>query len=164
MIGGKSTDIFVRYWARTHGGRFSPEARLVLLLPLTVLVVAGLLLFGFGVQNHLPWIVVFIAFALINTLSGISSISMNYVIDTYFEVSPEALLLINGVKNVLAFAFTFAVLPWTQSAGYEKVSSTLSGGYRQLLMCVAAIWNFISHIRRMAPAGCAILPLWEKNS
>ena len=42
--------------------------------------------------------------------------------DSYVEVSAEALLLINGAKNAVGFGFTYGFLPWTVSAGYETVS------------------------------------------
>jgi hypothetical protein len=39
------------------------------------------------------------------------------------EVAAEGLLVVNGVKNVAAFGFTYGFIPWTASVGYETVSA-----------------------------------------
>jgi hypothetical protein len=126
FIGGHLTDVYVRHWAKTHDGKFSPEARLVLLIPLALIVPAGLLMFGFGAQEGLHWPVLFVGYGFINVVTGVAAIAMTYVIDSYFEVAAEALLLVNGMKNVAGFAFTHGFVPWTTSAGYETVSCSAS--------------------------------------
>lgn len=122
FIGGYLTDVYVRRWAKTHDGVFSPEARLVLLIPLALIVPAGLLMFGFGAQEGLHWAVLYVGYGFLNLVTGVAAIAMTYVMDSYFEVAAEALLLVNGMKNVAGFGFTYGFVPWTTSAGYKTVS------------------------------------------
>ena len=124
------TDVYVRHYARRHNGIFSPESRLVLLTIPALLVPAGLLMFGFGAERKLHWIVPFIGYALLNVVTSVASIAMTYVMDSYFEVAAEVLLLINGMSKVIAWAFTYGFVPWTVSAGYESVSPLLLEWYR----------------------------------
>jgi len=37
---------------------------------------------------------------------------MTYVSDCYLPVAPDALLLVNGLKNVVAFGFLYGIVPW----------------------------------------------------
>jgi hypothetical protein len=41
------------------------------------------------------------------SLTSTVSISMGYVLDSYFEVVAKALLMVNGVKNVEGWGFTY---------------------------------------------------------
>jgi hypothetical protein len=38
----------------------------------------------------------------------------------YLPVAPDALLLINGLKNVAAFGFLYAITPWVFKVGYAE--------------------------------------------
>lgn len=81
-------------------------------------------MFGSGAERKLPWIVLYVGYSFINVVCGAAGIGMTYVIDSYFGVAAEALLLVNGVKNVMGFGFTYGFVPWTVSAGYETVSQS----------------------------------------
>jgi len=39
-------------------------------------------------------------------------------------VSQECLELVNGLKNVVAFGFVYATVPWTGAQGFAKVCTT----------------------------------------
>jgi hypothetical protein len=43
---------------------------------------------------------------------------MTYVSDCYFPVAPDALLVVNGLKNIVAFGFLYGVVPWVTEVGY----------------------------------------------
>lgn len=80
-------------------------------------------MFGFGATKKLHWAVLFVANGFINVgVTGVASIGMTYVSDSYFPVAHEALLVINGLKNVVAFGYSYGVTPWIVSAGFEKAS------------------------------------------
>lgn len=80
-------------------------------------------MFGFGATRKYHWAVLFVANGFINTgVTGVASIGMTYVSDCYFPLAHEALLVINGLKNVVAFGYSYGVTPWIVRAGFEKVS------------------------------------------
>ena len=122
FLGGYLTDIYARHSAKRNNGSFCPESRLVLLIFPSILVPTGLLMFGFGAQQKLHWVVLFIGYLFINVVNGVANIAMTYVMDSYFEVAAESLLLVNGMKNVAGWAFTYGFIPWTVSVGYDTVS------------------------------------------
>jgi hypothetical protein len=133
----------------------------VLLIPLALIVPSGLLMFGFGAQEGLHWAVLYVGYGFINVVTGVAAIAMTYVMDSYFEVAAEALLLVNGMKNVAGFGFTHGFVPWTTSAGYGTVSSMIS--YRRcdwLLTIRTGFWSHGSYILWVDAHGFTILLLW----
>ena len=126
-IGGNLTDYFVRWHARRHEGIFSPESRLFTLVVSALIVPAGILMFGFGAQEKLHWAVLYVGYFFLNMCNITPTVAMSYVLDTHEEVAPEALVLINGLKNAIGFGFTYSFVPWTTSVGYAKVMGTMAG-------------------------------------
>lgn len=52
---------------------------------------------------------------------------MAYVSDCALPVNSDALLLVNGLKNVVAFGFLYGVVPWVEDAGYVNAFGTMAG-------------------------------------
>ena len=47
--------------------------------------------------------------------------------DCYYPVAEEAIFLIVALKNVIAFGFSYAVIPWTTSWGIARVCGVMAG-------------------------------------
>lgn len=91
-----------------------------------MIVVGGQILFGYAVQRTLHWSAIYIAYGMVSVgLTAIATIAMTYVVESYYVVSQECLELVNGLKNVVAFGFVYATVPWIEDQGYIKVSSSL---------------------------------------
>lgn len=43
---------------------------------------------------------------------------MTYVSDCYYAVAPDALLVVNGLKNMVCFGFLYGIVPWVTDVGY----------------------------------------------
>jgi hypothetical protein len=52
---------------------------------------------------------------------------MAYVSDIALPVNSDALLLVNGLKNIVAFGFLYGVVPWVEQVGYVDVFGTMAG-------------------------------------
>ena len=122
IIGGQLTDIFATWRARHNGGIFEPESRLPLVAIPWVLVPTGMFMFGYAAQNQLHWAIGYVGYGFISIgITGTANIGMIYVMDSYYPVAAECLLLINFLKNVIAFGFLYGVVPWITESGYAKV-------------------------------------------
>ncbi|KEQ89688.1 MFS general substrate transporter [Aureobasidium pullulans EXF-150] len=121
LVGGPLVDWYSDWRARKNNGVFQPESRLTLLIFPAVMVPAGCLAFGYGVQETLHWTSLFFGYGMVATgLTTIPCITMTYISDCYLPVAPDALLLINGLKNVAAFGFLYAIIPWVNKVGYAE--------------------------------------------
>ena len=65
--------------------------------------------------------------AHLTTLFSLTSESLTLVIDCYFLVSYEALLMVNGLKNIFGFGFSYAVVPWITLQGFQGAFGTMVG-------------------------------------
>ena len=92
-----------------------PEQRLWLFSLSALLIPGGLILWGVGAAQHVHWFGVVFAMGVIgftNTLGAVISIS--YCIDSYRELSGEAIVTVILVRNTMSFAI-----------GYRSVTPSL---------------------------------------
>lgn len=109
--GGPLSDWYVLRCARHNKGIMEPEVRLWLLILPAFLNTGGLLMYGLGAYRGLPWIIsagVGTAFIGFGVGSG-GAVCFTYAIDCYPGIAAESMVLILFVRNVLGFAFTFAI-------------------------------------------------------
>jgi len=146
--GGALTDRFVEWRARKNNGVFEPETRLLaLVLPLFI-VPAGVLMYGFGIAHQTSWAVPWIGNGLICFgLGSLPTITLSYVVDSYFPLAPELMLLIVGLKNVFAFGFSYAIVPWIEASGYIGIYSTLAGIQFGTILLGVPLWYWGKQIR-----------------
>ncbi|KAF2104890.1 MFS general substrate transporter [Rhizodiscina lignyota] len=116
---GWVVDRYSDWRAKKNNGVFQPETRLFMLIIPTIIVPAGCILFGYGVERTLHWTSLFFGYGMVSVgLTAVPVIGMTYVSDSYFPVAPDALLLVNGLKNIVAFGFLWGVVPWVTEVGY----------------------------------------------
>ncbi|KAK5686534.1 hypothetical protein LTS10_002654 [Elasticomyces elasticus] len=129
FAGGPFTDWTVHFITKRRGGYFLPEFRLWCMIPPAVMAPVGLMLWGAGLQNHLPSMVPILGAAITYAiLCSVPGITMTYVVDCYRPVSKETMTIITAAKNTFAFGFSFAVFPWIARDGLISVS-----GYQVLI-------------------------------
>lgn len=123
FVGGWCTDKVADWWSIRRKGVFNPEARLIMVTAPLIITTVGMALFGAASQRLWAWPSFYIITGLIAFgLTSVPSISMTYVSDAYFPMAAEALLLINALKNIIAFGFIYGIVPWCSAVGYESVS------------------------------------------
>ena len=49
------------------------------------------------------------------------------MVDSYYSVAEEAIFLIVALKNVIAFGFSYSIVPWTTKWGIGRVSGVMAG-------------------------------------
>ncbi len=125
ISGGWLTDKYATWRARRNNGIFVPESRLPMLIIPAICVPVGLLMFGFCATKHLHWAIGYVGFGFIGVgLTNVASITMTYVIDSYYPIAAECMVTVNATKNVVAFGVLYGVAPWVAESGYQKVSSS----------------------------------------
>jgi MFS family permease len=100
FLAGWMTDFVAVKLARRNGGIMEPEARLWMATVALIVHPAGCLLYGVGASYHIHWIGVVFGLGLISvTLPMGSSLAFTYVLDSYKELSGEAVVSVILVRN-----------------------------------------------------------------
>lgn len=83
--------------------------------------------------------------------------TMTYVSDCYLPVNADALELVNGLKNIVAFGFLYGVLPWVTEAGYINAFGTQAGIYVLIMLLAIPVIIFGRQIRHATAQWRVIL-------
>jgi hypothetical protein len=70
------------------------------------------------------------------------------VIDCYHPISAEMMFVIIGIKNVLAFAFSYSIVPWVTRTGYKSAFCTMAGIQVFIVLWALPLWYFGKRIRQ----------------
>ncbi|KAK7513254.1 major facilitator superfamily domain-containing protein [Phyllosticta citriasiana] len=148
FVGGWCVDRYSAWRTKRAGGVFRPETRLPLLVVPALLVPVGCLLWGYGVERAWHWIALFWGYGLISVgLTAATAPTMAYVSECYFPVQMDALLLVNGFKNIVAFGFLYGVVPWVDNMGYIDCFGTQAGIYVAFLLLGVPLYFYGERIR-----------------
>ncbi|KAF2476527.1 MFS general substrate transporter [Lindgomyces ingoldianus] len=126
--GGNIVDWFCAWRTKKNNGIYEPESRLYMLIIPFLITPAGCIVFGYGVERSLSWVALFFGYGMISVaLAATPTITMAYVSDCALPVNSDALLLVNGLKNIVAFGFLYGIVPWVEKVGYRDCFGTLAG-------------------------------------
>ena len=104
-------DWLVLKLARRNGGVMESEHRLWLFSLLIVLIPGGLILWGVGAAHGILWFGVVFAMGFIGFTTTIGAvISINYCIDSYRELSGEAIVTVILFRNTMSFAIGYRLV------------------------------------------------------
>lgn len=107
--------------ARRNRGVFEPEQRLWGFALPTIVIPASLLLWGVGAAHGVHWfglIVAMLGTAFGNTC-GIT-LSVTYLVDTYRDVSGDAMTTAIIIRNTMGFAIGYGITPWLDDLGTQN--------------------------------------------
>ena len=91
--------------ARQNGGIMESEFRLWLFSASIVLLPASLILWGVGAAHNIHWFGLIFAMGIIGFTNSVGlQLSVNYCIDSYRELSGEAIVTVILVRNTMSFA------------------------------------------------------------
>ena len=72
---------------------------------------------------------------------------INIVIDSYYLVSPELMLLVVALKNIFGFGFSYAIIPWITATGYVDTFVALALILFALILFGFPLWYWGKQIR-----------------
>lgn len=127
-IAGPLTDLLSRWLRKRNNNIHKPEHRLpALIFPFLVCPI-GLVVFGYTVERQQNYVRPAVGAAISAAgLALVPSVMLSYIVDSYPQVSGEALVLINASKNVVAFGLAKGAYPWMAAKGLEKMFYEFAG-------------------------------------
>ncbi|KAK7432214.1 hypothetical protein QQZ08_001159 [Neonectria magnoliae] len=121
VVSGWLSDIMTIKLARRNGGVYEPEQRLWMCVISIVSHPAGCLLYGVGASYSIHWVGIVFGLGLISvTLPIGSSLAFTYILDSYKEVAGEGLVSAILIRNLMGFAFSYAVVPMIANLGLRN--------------------------------------------
>jgi hypothetical protein len=73
----------------------------------------------------------------------------NIVVDCYYPLAPELLLLVVGLKNIFGFGFSYAVIPWITASGYPGTFGAMTGIMFGVVLLGLPLWYWGKQIRHV---------------
>lgn len=118
---GWATDWLKIKLAKRRGGTSHSEDRLWALSVYTILGPCSLILWGVGAYYKINWFGIVFGLGLMAGLCIIGSVNaVLYVIDTYHEVSCEAMATVIFIRNTMSFAMAYGITPWIENQGLKN--------------------------------------------
>lgn len=114
-------DWLVLKLARRNRGIMQSEYRLWLFSISVLLVPAGLILWGVGAAHNVQWFGLIFAMGMIGFTNTVGlQLSVSYCIDSYRELSGEAMVTVILVRNTMSFAIGYGITPWVTQMGLQN--------------------------------------------
>ncbi|KAK8030276.1 MFS transporter [Apiospora arundinis] len=118
---GVVSDRFIIRIARRNNGISEPEHRLWLFSISTIVVPFSLILWGVGAAHHVHWFGLVFAMGVLAYASTTGvTLSVSYLIDTYRDISGDALTTCILIRNTMSFAIGYGITPWLHNLGYQN--------------------------------------------
>lgn len=131
ILSGLLSDWINKIMIRWNKGKYEPEFRILLVLPMLVFCAIGL--YGFGITANdatkYGWLIpdVFLAFIVVGMVMG-SVASALYIVDAHRQLAVEAFTCLLIFKNMFSFVLTYFSFDWI-----------FAGGIREIFIIIASI-------------------------
>lgn len=121
FISGRLSDWLTIKLARRNNGIMEAEHRLWPFVLCVVMVPASLILWGVGAQHGVHWFGLIFAMGCLAFTSTVGiTLSVNYLIDSYHNISGDAIVTVIIVRNTMSFAISYGITPWITNLGYQN--------------------------------------------
>lgn len=99
-----------------------PEHRLISLLPGMLIGPCGCILLAFACGKQLHWSAIAVGFGMVSFGTVYTpNIAITYIVHLHEREAAKALVLINLVKNLVAFTFLYVAVEWVEREGYVQI-------------------------------------------
>lgn len=147
-IGGILADNLSNRSGKRHLGVHIPESRLLLVTIGGVLSPAGVLIVGLTMSQHTHWIGQAIGWGMLSLgLTASANILLAYAVDSYPHRAAHTGLLVNVIKNLLAFGVSFQSMDWYLRDGPLKQFGAMAGALWASYLLVVPLYFFGAKIR-----------------
>ncbi|KAG2415658.1 hypothetical protein HFD88_006849 [Aspergillus terreus] len=121
LFTGRFSDWLTIRLARRNNGVMEAEQRLWPFLVCLITVPGSLILWGVGAAHEIHWFGLLVAMCVLASANTCGvTLSVNYLVDSYGEVSGDAMSSIILVRNTMSFAFNYGITPWIENLGYQN--------------------------------------------
>jgi MFS family permease len=118
LTSGKISDWLTIKLARRNNGIMEAEHRLWPFATCLIMVPGSLILWGVGAAQEIHWFGLVFAMACLAYTSSMGiTLSVNYMIDSYQNISGDAIVAVILIRNTMSFAVNYGITPWLTNLG-----------------------------------------------
>ncbi|KAL2863368.1 major facilitator superfamily domain-containing protein [Aspergillus lucknowensis] len=144
-------DMIASYAAKRNNGRLEPEARLMATWIATPLMLAGLILLGFALEEGYHYMLTALGWGLYVFGIMIVTVAVNaYVLDSYPEASGEVAAWVNFGRTTGGFIVSYFMVEWADKQGAKRQFGTMTGIVVFAFLLVLALGKVGKGLRRWA--------------
>jgi len=86
-----------------------------------IITPCGLILWGVGASRSISWGGLVVGMAMVGfTITIGGGIPINYTVDSYKDLSGEAMITVIVIRNTLSFGFNYGITPWITASGLQN--------------------------------------------
>ncbi|KAK7189980.1 major facilitator superfamily transporter [Paraphaeosphaeria sporulosa] len=159
IVTGCLTALLIQWWAMdaiwarlkaSNGGVARPENRVPLMIPGTLLLPIGLLMYGWAAEKRAHWAVVDVGVGVLGCGYILSTTAVqSYIVEAYLDYTASGAAASQLPRNVFAFCFPVFAPSLYNSLGYGLGNTTLAAIATVLGVPVPYIlWRFGECLRR----------------
>ncbi|KFZ25400.1 hypothetical protein V502_00121 [Pseudogymnoascus sp. VKM F-4520 (FW-2644)] len=127
-LGGALPDLLSKLADKKADDEHDPRSRLPAVIIGGLISPAGCLIVGFSLQNNLHWIATTFGWAMLAFgLTASANVLLSYSVDCFRAQSGHVGVLVNVVKNGLAFGVSVASMNWFTGVGPVVQFGTMAG-------------------------------------
>lgn len=121
LTSGRLSDWLTIKLARRNNGIMEAEHRLWPFATCLIMVPGSLILWGVGAAHQVHWFGLIFAMACLAYTSSLGvTLSVNYMIDSYHDISGDAIVAVILIRNTMSFAVNYGITPWLTNLGYQN--------------------------------------------
>ncbi|KKY16834.1 putative mfs transporter [Phaeomoniella chlamydospora] len=128
FFGGHISDWVANIFTKRNGGIREPEFRLPAVTIGMIASPLGLLLYGFGIEDKLHWMVPTLGLGFLSfAIAQATNVTLVYIIDSYRPIAGETVVTQLAFKAAFGFLLSFYTNPWIDAAGYKNAFGAMAG-------------------------------------
>ncbi|KAE8346848.1 hypothetical protein BDV24DRAFT_147027 [Aspergillus arachidicola] len=163
---GRFSDWLTIRLARRNNGTMEAEHRLWPFLICLIILPGSLILWGVGAAHEVHWFGLLVAMCLLAMANTCGvTLSVNYLVDSYRELSGDAMTSIILVRNTMSFAIGYGITPWINNMGYQNcfISAAFIGLACAAVFLVMVKYGKTLRIRSREKYWNLVVENWEKG-
>ncbi|KAH7304643.1 putative MFS transporter [Rhexocercosporidium sp. MPI-PUGE-AT-0058] len=150
-LGGMIADILSKTALRRSCGEHDPRSRLPAVIIGGLISPAGCLVIGFTFQRNLHWIGIAVGWGMLAFgLTASANVLLTYSVDCFRMRAGHVGVLVNVVKNSLAFGVSFASMEWYNEVGPAEQFGTMAGLLWAAYLCIIPIYLYSHSLVRFS--------------
>jgi hypothetical protein len=150
-LGGALADLLSKVAAGKANGEHNPRSRLPAVILGAFISPAGCVVIGFALQNHLHWIATAIGWAMLSFgLTASANVLMTYSVDCFRMRAGHVGVLVNVVKNGLAFGVSYAAMDWFDKVGPAIQFGTMAGLLWAAYLAIIPLYIYSSSLVKLS--------------